>query len=66
VPATYRKLADLQPARLAIMYGSSCEGDAAALLRAMADVYEQRYGCASSLHTVQPMPEHSAPAGPQG
>jgi glyoxylase-like metal-dependent hydrolase (beta-lactamase superfamily II) len=66
VPTTYRKLADLQPARLAIMHGSSYEGDAAGLLRAMADVYEQRYGCASSLHTVQPLPEHSAPAGPQG
>jgi flavorubredoxin len=65
VPATYRKLADLQPARLAIMHGSSYEGDAAALLRAMADVYEQRYGCASSLRTVQPLPEHNAPAGPQ-
>ena len=45
VPATYRRLADLNPARLAIMHGSSYDGDCAALLRAMADVYEERYGC---------------------
>ena len=66
VPATYRKLADLHPTRLAIMHGSSYEGDAARLLCAMADVYEQRYGCASGLPTTQPLPKHSAPAGPQG
>jgi hypothetical protein len=45
VPATYRRLADLEPRRLAVMHGSSFEGDGAALLREMADVYEQRYGC---------------------
>ncbi|HEY3091426.1 MAG TPA: MBL fold metallo-hydrolase [Jatrophihabitantaceae bacterium] len=66
VPATYRKLADLHPTRLAIMHGSSYEGDATGLLCAMADVYEQRYGCASGLRTAQPLPEHSAPPGPQG
>jgi flavorubredoxin len=48
VPTTYRRLADLRPARLAIMHGSSYDGDCAALLRAMADVYEQRYGCAAA------------------
>lgn len=42
VPATYRRLAGLGPRRLAIMHGSSYEGDCPALLRAMADVYEQR------------------------
>src|SRR5947209_11713945 len=40
VPATYRRLADLNPTRLAIMHGSSYDGDCAGLLRAMADVYE--------------------------
>jgi flavorubredoxin len=45
VPATYRRLAELQPNRLAIMHGSSYSGDGAALLRAMADVYEQRFDC---------------------
>ena len=45
VPATYRRLADLAPGRLAIMHGSSYAGDCAQLLRTMADVYEQRYGC---------------------
>jgi flavorubredoxin len=44
VPATYRRLADLEPARLAVMHGSSYEGDCASLLRQMADVYEERYG----------------------
>jgi len=49
VPATYRRLADLQPQRLAIMHGSSYEGDCAAVLREMADVYEQQFGCAPAL-----------------
>jgi flavorubredoxin len=66
VPATYRRLADLQPRRLAIMHGSSYEGahegDAAGLLRAMADVYEQRYGCAPGASTA-PLPGHDAPVG---
>jgi flavorubredoxin len=59
VPATYRRLAELEPRRLAIMHGSSYEGDAAGLLRAMADVYEQRYGCAPA----RPLPAHDAPVG---
>lgn len=42
VPETYRRLAELAPARLAIMHGSSYGGDCARLLTAMADVYEQR------------------------
>lgn len=42
VPATYRRLADLAPDRLAIMHGSSYEGDCAQLLRTMADIYEER------------------------
>jgi len=65
VPATYRRLADLQPTRLAIMHGSSYEGDAAGLLRAMADVYEQRYGCAAAPVPAQPLPGHDAPVGAQ-
>ena len=48
VPATYRRLAELQPKRLAIMHGSSYSGDGSALLRAMADVYEQRFGCSAN------------------
>src|SRR5436305_4899273 len=35
VPATYRRLADLNPQRLAVMHGSSYEGDCATLLRQM-------------------------------
>ena len=62
VPATYRRLAELQPQRLAIMHGSSYEGDAAGLLRAMADVYEQRYGCAPAA-PVQPLPGHDTAVG---
>jgi flavorubredoxin len=49
VPATYRRLADLEPKRLAIMHGSSYEGDCASLLRQMADVYEQQFGCTGQL-----------------
>jgi flavorubredoxin len=63
VPATYRRLADLQPARLAVMHGSSYEGDAAGLLRTMADVYEQRYGCVAVDLPAQPLPGHAAPVG---
>ncbi len=45
IPATLRQLADLNPTTLAIMHGSSYNGDGGALLRGMAEVYEQRYGC---------------------
>jgi flavorubredoxin len=38
-----RALADLAPERLAIMHGSSFEGDGAAALRALADEYERRF-----------------------
>jgi flavorubredoxin len=60
VPATYRRLAELNPSRLAIMHGSSFDGDCAALLRSMADVYEDRYGCAAQ-ESAQPLPGHEAP-----
>lgn len=55
VPQTYRRLAELEPERLAIMHGSSYEGDCAALLRAAADVYEQRY---ASMATVPAQLRH--------
>jgi len=63
VPATYRRLADLNPTRLAIMHGSSYDGDCPALLRAMADVYEERYGCVTAGLPAQPLPAHDAPVG---
>jgi flavorubredoxin len=63
VPATYRRLAELQPRRLAIMHGSSYEGDCAALLRAMAGVYEERFGCAAAPPAA--LPGHTAPVGAQ-
>jgi flavorubredoxin len=63
VPATYRRLADLNPTRLAIMHGSSYDGDCAALLRSMADVYEERYGCAAVAVPAQPLPAHDTPVG---
>jgi hypothetical protein len=40
--ASIRVLADLSPQRLAIMHGSSFEGDGGAALRALADEYERR------------------------
>jgi flavorubredoxin len=67
VPATYRRLADLRPSTLAVMHGSSYSGDCPGLLRALADVYEQRYGCtgAPSDQAVsgEPLPEHRQPVG---
>jgi flavorubredoxin len=47
VPATLRKLAELEPKTLATMHGSSFRGDGGALLRTLADVYEQRFDCAA-------------------
>lgn len=61
VPATYRRLADLEPQTLAVMHGSSYNGDCAALLRQLADVYEQRFGCVSA--PAQPLPAHALPVG---
>jgi hypothetical protein len=63
VPAAYRRLADLQPKRLAIMHGSSYEGDCAALLRSLADVYEQRFGCGGAIASAQPLPGHDSLVG---
>lgn len=57
VPATYRRLAELEPRRLAIMHGSSFEGNCAALLRAMADVFDERLADSPPLGQ-QPLPEH--------
>jgi flavorubredoxin len=62
VPQTYRRLADLDPARLAIMHGSSYEGDCARLLRTMAGIYEQRYGCRAP-EPAGHLPGHDRPTG---
>jgi len=63
VPATYRRLAELSPQRLAIMHGSSYEGDCAAVLRSMAEVYEEHFGCGSGALPAQALPAHEAPVG---
>jgi len=63
IPATYRKLADLNPTTLAIMHGSSYNGDCARLLRDLADVYENRFGCQTAASHAQPLPGHDAPVG---
>jgi flavorubredoxin len=62
VPATLRRLADLRPNRLAIMHGSSYEGDCAGALQALADVYEQQFGCgtAASPGSAAPQQRNSA------
>jgi hypothetical protein len=65
VPATYRRLADLGPRRLAIMHGSSYAGDCPALLRTMADVYEQQFGCGTTGIAAQPLPGHDTTPGPR-
>jgi len=64
VPATYRRLAELAPQRLAIMHGSSYDGDCATLLRELADVYETRFGCGGAL-PAQALPGHDAAVGAQ-
>ena len=63
VPTTYRRLADLAPQRLAIMHGSSYDGDCATLLRSLADVYEQRFGCVDGSVPAQPLPGHDELVG---
>ncbi len=63
VPATYRRLADLRPRQLAIMHGSAYAGDCPALLRAMADVYEQQFGCGAAGPPAQPLPGHDPTPG---
>jgi flavorubredoxin len=61
VPATYRRLADLEPQTLAVMHGSSYNGDCPALLRTLADVYEQRFGCGAGSMPAQSLPGHALP-----
>ena len=63
IPAAYRRLADLQPATLAVMHGSSYNGDCARLLRDLADVYESRFGCHTASDHAQALPGHDAPVG---
>jgi flavorubredoxin len=62
VPATLRRLADLEPQRLAIMHGSSYEGDCATMLCTMADVFESRFGCGAGIPS-QPLPSHESLVG---
>jgi flavorubredoxin len=61
VPAAYRRLADLNPTTLAVMHGSSYNGDCPRLLRELADIYETRFGCRTA--PAQPLPGHDAPIG---
>ena len=61
VPATYRRLADLEPKTLAVMHGSSYNGDCSGLLRRLAEVYEARFGCVSA--PAKPLPAHTLPVG---
>ncbi|MCW2708147.1 MAG: Anaerobic nitric oxide reductase flavorubredoxin [Frankiales bacterium] len=60
IPAAYRRLADLEPTTLAVMHGSSYNGDCAKLLRDLAGVYESRFGCRPA---AQALPAHDAPVG---
>jgi flavorubredoxin len=62
IPQAYRRLAGLEPARLAIMHGSSYEGDCVLLLRTMADVYEQRLG-EQATEAAGPLPGHAEQTG---
>lgn len=59
VPATYRRLAELEPRTLAVMHGSSYNGDCPALLRSLADVYEEQFGCGTPRIPAQGLPAHA-------
>jgi hypothetical protein len=48
---------------LAVMHGSSYNGDCGRLLRDLADVYETRFGCHAAAGEGQPLPGHDAPVG---
>ncbi|MDT7538431.1 MAG: hypothetical protein QOI82_2016 [Actinomycetota bacterium] len=63
IPAAYRRLADLEPKTLAVMHGSSYNGDCSRLLRDLADVYETRFGCGTPDIPAQALPGHSAAVG---
>lgn len=61
IPAAYRRLADLNPTTLAVMHGSSYNGDCPRLLRELADIYETRFGCRTA--PTQALPGHDTPIG---
>lgn len=61
IPAAYRRLADLDPTTLAVMHGSSYNGDCPRLLRDLADIYENRFGCRTA--PPQALPGHDGPIG---
>lgn len=61
--STYRRLADLDPTRLAVVHGSSYQGSCPSPLPAMDDVYEPRYGCGQVTLPAQALPGHDAPVG---
>lgn len=63
IPATYRRLADLEPTTLAVMHGSSYNGDCIRLLRELADVYETRFGCQGPATPAPALLGHDAPVG---
>ena len=63
IPAAYRRLADLDPTTLAVMHGSSYNGDCPRLLRDLADVYESRFGCQPTAVPAKALPGHDAPVG---
>lgn len=65
IPAAYRRLAELEPLTLAVMHGSSYNGDCPKLLRDLADVYESRFGCHAGAPAALALPGHDAPVGAQ-
>lgn len=58
VGSTYRRLAEFQPATLAIMHGSSYSGDCARLLRSLAEVYDEM--ALGTGTPAQPLPAHGS------
>jgi len=49
--------------RISTCVPEAAPGDCPALLRTMADVYEQQFGCGGTSSPAQPLPGHDATAG---
>ncbi len=61
VGPTYRRLAEFQPATLAIMHGSSYSGDCSGLLRSLAEVYDEM--ALGTPTPARPLPAHDSAVG---
>ncbi len=66
VPATLRRLAELQPRTLAIMHGGSYRGDGGGALQALADAYESEFPVTRTITGAEGSASAPAPAPVSG